>query len=186
MIDRNTIESISDELLVLRYRLGADEALSALFRRHNAPVKYYLRRITDRAAADDLAQSVWLEVVKSIGRLRNPVSFRAWLFRIARNKALKSLGHGKDLTGFEDAALDAIAAGDPLEGLDNLDGADVHAGMTRLKPAQREVLTLRFIEGMSYEEIAQVTGAKAGTVRSRIHYAKKALRPILEELRDGR
>ena len=186
MNDRNTIENISGELLVLKYRLGADTALSALFRRYSAPIKYYLRRITDHAAADDLAQSVWLEVVKSIDRLRNPVSFRAWLFRIARNKALKSLGHSKDLTGFEDAALDAIAAGDPLEDLGNLDGADVHAGLARLKPAQREVLTLRFIEGMSYEEIAQVIDRKTGTVRSRIHYAKKALRPVLEELRDGR
>ena len=186
MVDRNAIESIRDELLVLKYRMRCDEALAALFKRYNAPVKYYLRRISAAGAADDLAQAVWVEVVKGIDRLREPLSFRAWLFGIARNLALKSLGGRKDLTGFEDAVFDALTAVDPMKNLGALDGADVHAGLLRLEPAQREVLTLRFIEGLSYEEIAQVTCCKTGTVRSRIHYAKKDLKAVLEEMRDGR
>ncbi len=117
MIDPDKIERIRDEVLVLKYRLGDEKALAALFRRYSAPLKYYVRRIAGTTAADDIAQSAWLEVVRSIGRLRNPVSFRAWLFRMARNKAIRSLGHAGYLTGLETAKCDSEGAVDPLEGI---------------------------------------------------------------------
>lgn len=60
------------------------------------------------------------------------------------------------------------------------DAERVHAALGRLVPAHREVLLLRFFEGMNYEDIARVTGCRLGTVRSRIHYAKRALRGVME------
>jgi RNA polymerase sigma-70 factor (ECF subfamily) len=60
------------------------------------------------------------------------------------------------------------------------DAGRVHAALDRLAPEHREVLVLRFLEGMSYQTIARVTGERLGTVRSRLHYAKRALRDLLE------
>jgi RNA polymerase sigma-70 factor (ECF subfamily) len=64
------------------------------------------------------------------------------------------------------------------------DAARVHAALNDLAPEQREVLVLRFLEGMSYEDIARVVGSPLGTVRSRIHYAKRALRRAIERMSD--
>ena len=61
-----------------------------------------------------------------------------------------------------------------------MDAEELHRGLGRIPPEQREVLVLRFFEEMSYEEIARVTGCTLGTVRSRIHYAKRALKSALE------
>ena len=64
------------------------------------------------------------------------------------------------------------------------DAKRIHAGLDQLEPAQREVLVLRFLEELSYEEIGQIVDCPLGTVRSRIHYAKAALRRTLETDRD--
>jgi len=61
------------------------------------------------------------------------------------------------------------------------DAARIHAGLDALPPEQREVLVLRFLEEMTYEDIARIVGCQLGTVRSRIHYAKRALRRALEK-----
>ena len=69
---------------------------------------------------------------------------------------------------------------EPDEGL-TAEGAEaVHAAMAELPPEQREVLVLRFVEEMAYDDIARVLDAPLGTVRSRLHYAKLALRRVLE------
>jgi RNA polymerase sigma-70 factor (ECF subfamily) len=64
------------------------------------------------------------------------------------------------------------------------DAARIHAGLDRLDPAQREVLVLRFLEELSYEQIGEIVDCPLGTVRSRIHYAKAALRRVLESNHD--
>jgi RNA polymerase sigma-70 factor (ECF subfamily) len=61
------------------------------------------------------------------------------------------------------------------------DAAQVHAALDELAPEHREVLVLRFLEDMSYENIAQAIGCQIGTIRSRLHYAKRALRRALEK-----
>jgi RNA polymerase sigma-70 factor (ECF subfamily) len=76
----------------------------------------------------------------------------------------------------------ATATGD--EGFAEEDARRVHAALDKLSAGHREVLLLRFIEDLSYEEIAQVTGCHIGTVRSRIHYAKRLLRREMEGLID--
>jgi RNA polymerase sigma-70 factor, ECF subfamily len=62
------------------------------------------------------------------------------------------------------------------------DAESVHAALDELAPEHRDVLVLRFLEDMTYEDIARVTGCPIGTVRSRIHYAKRALRCALERM----
>ena len=74
----------------------------------------------------------------------------------------------------------AVEANDE-EGFSHEDGVQLHNAIIRLSPLHREVLVLRYMEGLSYEEIASVVGRSTGTVRSRIHYAKRALRNIMKE-----
>src|SRR2546422_298407 len=64
------------------------------------------------------------------------------------------------------------------------DAIAIHAALDRMTPEHREALILRFVEEMSYEQIAAVTGVSVGTVRSRLHYAKRALRHLLERTDD--
>jgi RNA polymerase sigma-70 factor (ECF subfamily) len=73
-----------------------------------------------------------------------------------------------------------LAGEGPDDAFSAEDAEHVHAALGRLAPEQREVLLLRFIEGMAYEDIARVIGCQLGTVRSRLHYAKRALRRVLE------
>src|SRR5205807_2650388 len=76
--------------------------------------------------------------------------------------------------------FDVADAAGGVEEFSAEDAARIHRGLDALIPEHREVLVLRFIEGMAYEQIAGVVGCQLGTVRSRLHYAKRALRRIIE------
>jgi len=102
----------------------------------------------------------------------------AWLYRIARDQAFGRLRkRGRAEQPLDEASV--IDAADESD-FSPEDAARIHAALDELPPEQREVLVLRFLEEMSYEEIARVVGCQLGTVRSRIHYGKRALRKALE------
>ncbi len=119
---------------------------------------------------------MWLEVFRGLARLEDPQALVAWLYRIARDQAYGRLRKARRL----ELPLDEAGLEEPMteteEEFSTEDAASIHAALDGLPAAQREVLVLRFLEEMSYEEIARVVGCELGTVRSRIHYAKRALR----------
>ncbi|MHC4713527.1 MAG: RNA polymerase sigma factor [Planctomycetota bacterium] len=167
--------------LVLRLQAGDESAFEEIYEHYCNPVRYYLRRLLDsRESAEDVGQEVWMKVLSGIRKLRQPCAFRAWLFRIARNEAFRLLRRRRD-TSLDDESTDAMPSEEADETFTPEDGARLHAALGNLKTAHREVLVLRFLEEMSYEEIASVVGCPPGTVRSRIYYGKRALRAILEE-----
>lgn len=175
-----------DEILVRRVLLGDDAAMVRLYQRYGASVRYYLRRLVSaQDVADDLSQNVWLKVLRGMKKLRRPASFRPWLYRIARNEALRQLGRKGRRVSLEDVE-DPPAPEDTPDDDAQLDAALVHVALEKLAPHHREVLTLKFIEGMSYEEIASVIDRPLGTVRSRIHAARRKMRAVLERMRDER
>ena len=177
-----TTDKARDEALALRLQAGDDGAFEVLYQRHSAPLRYYLRRILGQTdLADDVGQAVWLRVLRGIGGLRRLDRFMPWLYRIARNEALQEMRRRhravelqatEDMPAVEDDSVDRFD-----------DAAAVHAALDSLKPLDREALTLRFVQGMTYAEMAEVLGCPAGTVRSRLHYAKCALKKSLEEKR---
>ena len=174
------IEQLRQRTLVLKCQLGDRPALQELFLRHNRPLGYYLRRMLGRDDVEDVRQDVWLAVIRRIGGLRSADAFVVWLYQIARRKALKRLTQPSPALSLEAAeALDASRLPDEPE-FSESDAAAIHEGLSRLRPEHREVLVLRFIEDLSYEQIAEVAGCNPGTVRSRLHYAKLALRQKLE------
>src|SRR5439155_26873594 len=103
-----------------------------------------------------------------------------WLYRIARNRVYAELRRRWPQTcPASETALD-LHEETPEAEFTAEDAARVHEALDRLGPEHREILLLRFIEEMSYQDIARVTGRQVGTVKSRLHYAKRALRRMME------
>jgi RNA polymerase sigma-70 factor, ECF subfamily len=178
----NPIEQALHRTLVARCQLGDHQALEDLFLRHNRRMEYYLQRMLGRDDVEDVQQEVWLTVIRRIGRLRCPDAFVVWLYQIARNKALNRLAERGEVLSLdaENAPEEAVDEQEPE--FSAADAARIHEGLARLNPAHREVLVLRFMENLSYEQIAELVNCNTGTVRSRLHYAKRALLHQLEKL----
>jgi RNA polymerase sigma-70 factor (ECF subfamily) len=170
-------DELYERLLVVRCQTGDEAAFAELVERYAARVRYFLRKLLGSAdRADDALQDVWLDVYRGLPNLAAAGAFRAWLYRIARDRALGKLRRSRielPLVGDE-------VASEVEEPFDAEDAERIHAALDQLPAEQREVLVLRFVEDMSYEEIARVVGCPLGTIRSRIHYAKQALRRLLE------
>jgi RNA polymerase sigma-70 factor (ECF subfamily) len=173
-------ERLYERVLVLRCQAGDAAAFEELFELYAPRLRYYIAKMLGGTpGTDDAVQDVWLEVLRQIGRLEAPGALSAWLYRIARDRVFREL---RRLQREPQRLLDeevAVANGQ-LDDFSAEDAAQVHKALDTLATEQREVLVLRFLEEMTYEEIARVIGCPIGTVRSRIHYAKSALRRALE------
>src|SRR4051794_17381958 len=174
-------DRIYERLLVVRGQAGDEGAFSELVERFGPRVRYFLRKLTgEPSGAEDLFQEVWLDVFRGLPRLADAGAFPAWLYRIARDRAYRELRRRRpDVRPLQDA--DAVTESADGRDFTAEDAAAVHAALDRLAPEHREVLVLRFLEDISYDEVAGVIGCPVGTVRSRIHYAKRALARVLEQ-----
>jgi len=175
-----TADRLYLSLLVVRCQVGGADAFTELVTLCQPRLRAFLYKLlANRQNIDDLAQDVWLEVFRALSRLNDPAAFLPWFYRIARNRAFRALRSNRAAVG----SIDEIEAMDEHEDEPEFTAADaqaVHAAMDRLIPEHREVLLLRFIEDMSYDEIARVVDCPIGTVRSRVHNAKLRLRKIIE------
>ena len=187
-------ERIYDSLLVVRAQAGDDAAFAELVERFSPRLRYFLRKLlaphcavgnalrgVPVGDAEDALQDVWLDVVRHLPKLAEPQALVAWLYRIARDHAYGRLRKARRLELPLDEAQLVEAAADERDEFSPDDAARIHAALDELPPQHREVLVLRFLEEMSYEQIARVVGCQLGTVRSRIHYAKQALKESLHK-----
>ena len=172
-----------EALLVVRAQLGDQQAFMELVARYQRRLLYYLRRFRGGpSVAEDTLQEVWLVAIRKLKSLRDPRRFRPWLYGIARHKALQTLER-KPVT---ESLIEEPPGGEEIEESSFLAvyAENLHAALERLPLLHKEVLVLRFLESMSYEEMAQVLGCEFGTVKSRLHYAKRMLRQTLQEMAD--
>lgn len=174
-IDKDFPVAEHDEVARLRRRDPAAFASVASRYQHRL-YRYLLRLVHDPAAAEDLFQQTWLHAVRQIHRYDPARSFDTWLFAIAHNAAIDLLRRrpGESLDDHESeltTAPDALAAAIATER-----AAILVTQMAALPALYREVLTLRFEEGMKLEEIAEVTHAPLSTVKSRVQRALEAMR----------
>ena len=173
-------ELVLEQILILRCQTSDPGALSELIRRYEKPLRYFISRLlSEPASADDIFQDTWLAVLRRLSTLRKPEAFAAWLYRIARNKVYRQLRRKKKLIEIDESLGVPEGADEPT--FSAADAADIHKSLSALKPQHKEVLMLRFLEQMSYQQLAQVLGCNVGTVRSRLHYAKTALKHELEK-----
>ena len=168
--------------LVLRCQAGDESAFAQLLEWFAERTLVYLEGLVG-PDAEDVYQEVWLSVYRGIRMLHNPRAFRTWLFRTTRHHAIDFLRRRKrEQRLLELAAREAADPGPEAvweERDTSLDGAFLDAAMSELSPVQREVMLLRFRDELSYAEIAMVVGCPIGTVRTRLHHAKRKLYQLL-------
>jgi RNA polymerase sigma-70 factor (ECF subfamily) len=142
--------------------------------------RYFLRLVHDPASADDLFQQTWLNVVRQIHRYDPSRSFDTWLFAIAHNAAIDLLRRcpGENV---EDCTIASHMPDALASAIAHQRSAMLADAIRALPAVYREVLTLRFEEGMKLEEIAEVTGAPLSTVKSRVQRGLEALRGSLRK-----
>lgn len=169
-----------DELLVIRCQLGERAAFDELTERWHPPLWKYLRRVAGSDdAAKDVAQDVWLRVLRGIGRLRDGSRLRPWLFGIARHTLMDRLR--QQYAGVVDIDFDVteLAAGQPAESPEE-ELAAMENELERLPVTEREVLTLFYLRELSLAEVAEVLAVPVGTVKSRLFRARRLLRQALD------
>ena len=174
-----------EQLPVPQAKAGEPEAWDILFRRYQLPLYVYVYELVhDEQASLDLVQETFIAAVRHIGSLRDDAKFGSWLFRIAHQKCIQRWRKQNREEILPDEIPDA-----PDESENHPDDlliqreqeAEFMNLLDQLPLPQRSVLLLHFVEDFSLEEIAGITGVAVGTVKSRLHYAKKSLRKLLEE-----
>lgn len=189
----NQSEDLSDEDLMLRYAAGEAAAFDRLYTRHRGGVfRYLLHHCGKRAAAEEMFQDVWMNLIKTRASYAATARFASFLYRCAHNRLVDYYrAQGKvfevpvdedDGTGESAAELADDSAADPAAKAERRETSEqVRVALKRLPAAQREAFLLQQESGMSLAEIAALTGVPAETVKSRLRYALAKLRLELAE-----
>jgi RNA polymerase sigma-70 factor (ECF subfamily) len=167
---------------------GEREGFRLLFERYKDRVySVALRFSGEQAAALDIAQDTFLKLFAVIGDFRGDASFDTWIYRVVVNCCLDHRRRSRRLVPIADDFLMALRApGDSLgEMLRSERNGRVRSAVERLSPDLRMAIVLRYTEGLSYEQIAEVLGCSQGTVASRLNRAHKALERRLSHLVQG-
>lgn len=184
----------SDRLLLARLRRKDPDAFELLVRQHQDRVyDFCVRMLGDREEAVEVVQDIFLSVHQHVGTFRMDSRLSTWILRIAKNhcinrlKYLRRRGRGRS-DAMEDVSEGALndSAGAPTRPDEAVESARERARVQRaiqkLDEDQRALVVLRDIEGLSYDEIVEITELAEGTVKSRLHRAREKLADILSEM----
>lgn len=174
-------QALQNELTVIRCQLGEREALDELVERWHPPLWRYIRRMVEHNdQAEEAAQETWVRVLRALPRLREPKLFATWFFGIARRVLMDRLrSKYTRAPGLEAPDPQDVAAADPPS-FDAEEIARLHDGLSGLPLIEREAITLFSSAGLSLHHIAEITRVPEGTVKSRLHRARRLLRETLE------
>jgi RNA polymerase sigma-70 factor (ECF subfamily) len=192
-----------DQKLVERAQRGEKHAFDLLVAKYQRKLARLLSRfIRDPAEVEDVAQEAFIKAYRALPTFRGESAFYTWLYRIGINTAknyLVALGRrAPTVTEFDSEEAESFEDGEQLRDINTPEsvlmsrqiGDTVNEAMADLPEELRQAITLREIEGLSYEEIATIMNCPIGTVRSRIFRAREAiatrLRPLLDTRKDRR
>jgi RNA polymerase sigma-70 factor (ECF subfamily) len=172
-------DSLTDVEVVARVLGGDGEAFGILIRRYEPGLLRFAARMLGNAdaAADAVAESL-VRAYRHLGQCRDPGHLRSWLYRITGNRCRSHLArrHMSDVS-LSDVPAPALA--DEADSWLTLERSEqvalVERALATLPPEKREAFVLKHVEGLSYEEMAQVTGARIPTLKMRVHRAREAL-----------
>jgi len=163
----------ADAATVRRAQRGDRAAFGELVRAHHARLISAIRALVrDAEAAEDLSQDAFVDAYRQLPTLKRPESFCAWLFGIARHKALNHLRTAN--REVPSATVEAPEPADPPE-----DRLALREKLDRLPERDREILAARYLQDLSYAEIAETLGLTVNAVRVRCCRARQALREAL-------
>jgi RNA polymerase sigma-70 factor (ECF subfamily) len=174
----------SDEVLVQLVANGDKDAMRVLFARHNVRVFRFLTRIVGNdATAEDLLNEVFLEVWRNAGRFEARSQVSTWILAIARFKALASMRR-RQHDELDDEASQMIedTADDPEVTVQKTErSALLQQCLQQLSIAHRQVVDLVYYHEQSIEEVAEIIGVPASTVKTRVFYARKRIAQLMAE-----
>jgi len=175
---------LADLNLVTKVALFHDQrAFEQLVHKYQSPVRRFLLNLThgDEALSDDLAQDTFLKAYQNIGQFRGMASFQTWLTRIAYNTFYdhqrRHCEETVSMDGTASPAVMAVKAGTPSQSTI----MDVRRALSLLGEAERTCITLQMIDGVPIDEIAQITGMPANTVKSHLRRGKEKLKTFLKQ-----
>ena len=185
----------SDAEVAQEARTGSQEAYHELVRRFERPVfSLIVRMVRDRATAEDLTQEAFIKAFSNLDRYDPQRKFSSWLFKIAHNATIDHLRRRRpdtvpleaspdeeDAAGLDRVLSDPGQRGPQVAAARSELAAALETAVAGLRPEYREIVVLRFAEGLSYQEIAEVADLPMGTVKTHLHRAHKELVAALEE-----
>lgn len=187
----------ADSALAARAANGDVDAFGMLVEKYQRPIAALVARMTGATSdIDDLVQEIFIRAWKGLPRFRGEAQFSTWLYRIAVNTAIRYRSKRKkeaqhlvpveDQTGGIDALTGDVdtpaeQGGDPFQKVVAREQQEnVRKAVLALPEKQRTVIALHYFQGKTCEEISQITGCSVGTVWSRLHYACKKMKGLLE------
>ena len=146
-------DKLIEQVLILRCQIGDKDAFAGLIERYQAPLRYFISRLSaNPETAEDIFQDTWLTVIRRIHSLKKTDAFSTWLYRIARNKVYQQFRRKRKLSELDENI--AVPNNTENDVFSPEDAAKVHRCLKELLQEYREVLMLRFLEQMSYEQIS--------------------------------
>ena len=176
-------EELSDLEVTRRIAKGDKRALETLYSRHGSRTYKFLFRLTaDRTAAEDLMHDVFLEVWKSADRFEGRSSVTTWILSIARYKALDARRRRRSFTEHD---LPARAEPTPeMTAMESSTGEYMRKCLEKLSDEHREIIDLVYYHEMSVKEAGDILGIPEATVKTRMFYARKKLKEMLQAAGD--
>jgi len=179
---RPTVQDSSDEALLALIAKGDKRAMQVLYARHNVRVYRFIVRMTGNTSlAEDLVSEVFLDAWRQADTFESKSQVSTWLLAIARYKALSALRRRTDehLDDQMAAAIEDTADNpETVVGTKNRNNI-IQKCLTQLSPAHREVIDLVYYHEKSVEEVAQIVGVPAATVKTRMFYARSKMADLL-------
>jgi len=185
----------TDEVLIKRFQDGETDAFTELVSRYKDPLfNYVSRMLKDRVYAEDIVQETFVRVYRNRDRYQQIAKFSTWIYTIAINLTKTELRRQNlrrffSLSGVSDSGK-ALELPDNKINLeksaeDSIVGQKIKEAIDQLPKTFREVIILRDIQELSYEEISKITGVPLGTVKSRVNRGRTRLQILLKDLRPG-
>lgn len=174
-----------DEILLERIRRGDVDAFDVLYDRYATRLfSFLVRRLGDRATAEDMIQDIFLTVLRRGDIEARGGSLKSWLFTVARNRTVshhRTLSRQARSAGEVEVGIAAPRLSPDVVAGHRQDVADLQLALQELPTEQQEVVMLKQLGGLTYREIADMQGVPEGTVKSRLHLALKSLRRAMAE-----
>ena len=169
------VEQLVDEILVMDCQSGRVKALEILVSRWQKRLwRYAYRLVGDTEAAWDITQDSWLGIIKGLKKLQDPANFKAWAYRITTNKSIDWIRKSEAV---KQVSIEEIEEQQSSEKKDT----GVKELMEKLDLRKQVVLSLYYFEQLSVPEISVALKIPQGTVKSRLHKARKELRRLWQE-----
>ena len=168
-----------DKQIIPLIRENAEEGFRLLMAKYKEPVYWHIRRlVVSHDDAQDATQDTFLRIFRSFSQYSGEGSFKAWIFRIATNEALRLLGRNQDKAtlSLDDAPLVALTMkADDYFDYGNAEAVKLQKAITALPAKQQLAFNLRYYDELSYKEIATVTNSTEATVKANYHFAKEKI-----------